>query len=122
MDREALVTPRRLPLGARQGVFFARLGMQEHRKVLSNRSKAETLHLTCVAANHNVVVILHRQPEELVPHRTTHAVDLHRCGPALTDLRARMRGLPRSRPWPLRPNPAVLAGATPRRRTDARRP
>src|SRR5438105_15505730 len=77
MHGEALVAAPALSLGARERIFLVRLRVQEHREILAHRLVAEALHFLGRGADHDVVAILDRQPEQLVAHRAADRVDLH---------------------------------------------
>src|ERR1700693_4794707 len=68
VDAEAFVAPCSLALRAREGVLGVALRMEKDRKVLADRTETEAYHLLGVAANDYVVMIFHRQSEQLVAH------------------------------------------------------
>jgi hypothetical protein len=74
---EAVITRRRLALGARKGVLLLRLRMQEHRKILAHRTVALRDHLLGGRADHDVIAVLHRHAQQLVANRATYRVDIH---------------------------------------------
>ena len=63
-----------LPLGARERVLLVRPGVQEHREVLADRAEARGDHVLGRRADHHVVAVLDRQPEQLVAHRAADRV------------------------------------------------
>jgi hypothetical protein len=77
VDREALVAGTGLALGARQRVLLARDGVEKDREVLADRLEPEAHHLLRRRADHDVIAVLHREPEELVADRAADLVDLH---------------------------------------------
>ena len=77
VELEAVIAARGLALGARERVFLFRLRVQEHREVPADGLVAELHHLLGRRADHDVVAVLHRQPEQLVAHGAADGVDLH---------------------------------------------
>ena len=77
VELEAVIAARGLALGARERVLLLRFRVQEHREILADRLVAELHHLLGRRADHDVVAVLHRQPEQLVAHRAADGVDLH---------------------------------------------
>ncbi|OQC08585.1 MAG: hypothetical protein BWX79_01620 [Alphaproteobacteria bacterium ADurb.Bin100] len=78
VDGEALVAARGLALGARQRVLLAGLRMQEDREILAHRQVAQRAHLLGRGADDHPVPVLDRQAQQLVAHRSTHPINLHR--------------------------------------------
>jgi hypothetical protein len=97
VEDEALVARRGLALGARQGVFLVRLGMQEHREILADRLEAARQHVLRRGADDDMVVVLHGQAEQPIAHRTADDVGLHRletraaCCPAASAERSALQ-------------------------------
>src|SRR4030095_7645249 len=77
VHREALVPTAALALGAGKRVLLVRLGVQENREILADRLEAERFHLLGRGADHHVVLVLQREPEQLVAHRAADYVGLH---------------------------------------------
>ena len=77
VHRESLVSTACLALGAGERILLVGLRMQEHREILAYWAEALLHHLIGVASNDDVVVILDRQAEQLVPDRPADAIGLH---------------------------------------------
>ncbi len=77
VEGEAVIAAPGLALGARQGVLFLGLRMQEYREVLAHRTVAGGDHVFRVGAHHHPVLLLHRQAEQGVAHRAADQVGLH---------------------------------------------
>jgi hypothetical protein len=75
---EALVAAPALPLGAREGVFLVRFGMEEHGEVLAHGLEAVAHHVLGRGADHDVVPVLDGKAEQLVANRAADAIELHR--------------------------------------------
>src|SRR5690606_4900364 len=67
----------RLAFGAGQGVFLARLRMEEDREVAAYRAKAQGLHGLGAGAHHHPVGVGDRAAEQAVAHGAANLVDLH---------------------------------------------
>src|SRR5688572_111117 len=78
VDLEPLVAAPALAFGARERVFLMRAWMKEDRKVLAYGFEALRDHFPGRGAHYDVVALLHRQSEELIPDRTAHEIDVHR--------------------------------------------
>ena len=61
MHGKAVVALRGLAFGASQGVFFTRLRVQKHRKILAHRQVALSRQSLGRGTDHNPVVVAHRQ-------------------------------------------------------------
>ncbi len=77
LEHEAVIAAPALALGARQRVFLARVGMQEHRKVLAHRLVAQRQQLLRQRADHHVVAVDHRAVQQFVADRAADQIDLH---------------------------------------------
>ena len=77
MKDKAVITGRGLALGARQGMFLVRLGVQEHREFLAHRAEAPRHHLLGRGPHHHPVALIHGQAEQRIAHRPTDQIGLH---------------------------------------------
>jgi hypothetical protein len=77
MDGEAAVAGRALAFGARQRVFLARLGMQEHREVAAHRQEALGHHLFGRGADHDPVAIAAGPAQQRIADRAADEKGLH---------------------------------------------
>jgi hypothetical protein len=77
VDREALVASAAFSLRPGQGIFFVRLGVEEHREILADRLEALGDHLLGRGTDHDVVALPDRQAEKLVAHGSANQVNLH---------------------------------------------
>ena len=77
MKHEAAVAATTLALRARERIFLVRIGMQEHRKIASNRTKPNGQHRLGRGTHDDEVTVHHRAPKQLVADGTANAVDLH---------------------------------------------
>jgi hypothetical protein len=66
MHGEAGITGPDFALGASERIFFVRLRVEKNREVLADRAKALLDHFLRIAADYDVVVILHRQSQQLI--------------------------------------------------------
>ena len=80
MKLEAVITGRRLALGASERVLLLRPRMQEDREILAHRPETLRGHLLGGRAHHHVVAVLHGHAEQFVADRTAYSVDIHGCG------------------------------------------
>ena len=64
-EDEAVVAAPALALGARERVFLARLGMQEHREIAADRAKAVARHLLGRRADDDIVAVGDGRPSSL---------------------------------------------------------
>src|SRR6185312_3952057 len=74
VEAETVVARPRLALGARQRVFLAGVGMQEHREILADRLVALRQHVFGRRADHHVVAIEMRAAQQLVAYRAADQV------------------------------------------------
>ena len=65
-----------LSLGARQGVFFLTLWVQEDRKVFTHRAVTKTSELLGRGAHDHPVSLYHRKIKESVSNRTAYKVSI----------------------------------------------
>jgi hypothetical protein len=79
VDGEAAIAGPGLALGARQGVFLARLRVQEHREVAAHGQVAARFELGRRRADDHPVALGDGRPSSAVADRTTHEIDLHPC-------------------------------------------
>ena len=75
---EAAVAGAGLALGAREGMFLAGLGVQEHREVAPDLAVAEVQHLLRRRADHDPVALADWPAEQLVANRAADQIDFHR--------------------------------------------
>jgi hypothetical protein len=64
-------------LGAGQGIFFAGVGVQKHRKVFAHGGKAQCRHSLGRAPYDDPVAVLNGQPQQGIAHRPPHHKNLH---------------------------------------------
>ncbi len=89
MERKAVVAGRSFALGTGQGDFFFGDRVQKNREILAHRQKSRVDHLLRRGAHHHPVVVLHRQAQQSIAHRTTDHVNLH--GASLQICQRRLR-------------------------------
>ena len=77
MEGKTVVAGRRFALLPRQGDFVFGDGVQENGEVFANRQIAQIEQLLRRCAHSHPVPVLHWQPQQSVPYRTTHHVNLH---------------------------------------------
>ena len=77
IELEAVIPQRRLAFGARQRIFLLRARMEEHRKILTDRTKALRDHLFGCSPDHHIVAILDGQSQQSIANRSPNHVDLH---------------------------------------------
>ena len=77
MEGEAGIAAPGFAFGARQGVFFMRFGVQEHRKILAYRLIARREHGRRIGAHHHPIAVFHFPPQQGIAHRATHQINLH---------------------------------------------
>jgi len=66
MHGEAGITGPDFALGASERIFLVRLRVEKNREVLADRAKALLDHLLRIAADYDVIVILHRKSQQLI--------------------------------------------------------
>ena len=77
LHRKAFVAPGGFALGAGQGVFFAGLGVQKHRKVLAHWHITLRAHGFGRAAHHHPVAVVDALAHQGIAHRTTDDKNTH---------------------------------------------
>jgi predicted aminopeptidase len=74
---KAVIARAGLPLGARQGIFFAGLRVQEHGKVPPHPAIAKRFHCGGRRTYHHPVTLYHGPPQKAIADGSTHQIDLH---------------------------------------------
>ena len=77
VEAEAGIARCGFALGAGQGIFLARGGVDEDREVAPHHLEARGQQRVGRAAHHGPVALTHFQPEQGIANRTTHQIDLH---------------------------------------------
>ena len=77
VESEAGIAAPGFAFGARQGVFFMRFGVQEHRKILAHRLIARREHGRRIGAHHNPIAVFHFPPQQGIAYRAAHQINLH---------------------------------------------
>ena len=77
VESEAGIAAPGFALGACQGVFLMRFGVQEHRKILAHRLIARRKHGPRIGANHHPIAVFYFPPQQGIAHRAAHQINLH---------------------------------------------
>ncbi|MNI62696.1 hypothetical protein D3C73_1180260 [compost metagenome] len=83
MEGKTAIAAPALALGTRQGIFLARLGVQENREVSADWAVALGVHFFDAGTYHQPIDVTDRAPEEAVAHGAADFVDLHVQPPLL---------------------------------------
>ena len=101
MHHKAFVAWCGFALGARQGIFLARLRMQKHREIFAHSLIAQCRHVSRRCAYHHPIFVFDRLTQKGIANGPAHTENLHRHGlrrfsearQALTSLRILCSGL-----------------------------